>query len=145
MNHTNPLDPNDPPKELAKPMEAPKVEALNAEVGKAIVLEGLVFKSGKATITTSSDSILARALKTFLGNPTIEVEIRGYTDNVGDAKKNVKLSKNRAIAVKEWLVKHGVPATRIKANGYGLADPVAPNTTPEGRAQNRRIEFIRTK
>jgi outer membrane protein OmpA-like peptidoglycan-associated protein len=145
LNKTNPLNPNDPPKEMAKPMEAPKAEALNAEVGKAIILEGLVFKSGKASITVSSDSILARALKTFLENPTIEVEIRGYTDNIGDAKKNVKLSQGRANAVKSWLVKRGVPASRIKANGYGSAAPVAPNTTLEGRAQNRRIEFIRIK
>jgi outer membrane protein OmpA-like peptidoglycan-associated protein len=145
LNKTNPLDPKDPPKEVPKPIETPKAEALNAEIGKAIVLDGVVFGVGKATISTSSDSILARALKTFLENPTIEVEIRGYTDNTGDAKKNVKLSQNRADAVKSWLVKRGVPASRINSKGYGSADPVAPNSTLEGRTQNRRIEFIRIK
>jgi outer membrane protein OmpA-like peptidoglycan-associated protein len=145
MKNTNPLDPNDPPKNVPPPVEAPKAEALKAEVGKAIVLDGVVFQVGKANVSASSDSILARALKTFLENPTIEVEIRGYTDNVGDAKKNLKLSQNRANAVKSWLVKRGVPATRITSKGYGSADPVAPNTTSEGRAQNRRIEFFRTK
>lgn len=145
LNKTNPLDPKDPPKEVHKPIEAPKAEALEAEIGKAIVLEGVVFKTGSAKITSSSDSIMARALKTFLQSPTIEVEIRGYTDNTGDAKKNVKLSQGRADAVKSWLVKRGVPTARIKAKGYGSADPVATNATQEGRAQNRRIEFIRTK
>jgi outer membrane protein OmpA-like peptidoglycan-associated protein len=142
---TNPLDPKDPPKEVAKPVETPKAVALNAEVGKAIVLEGVVFKVGSSTVGASSDSILARALKTFLDNPTMEVEIRGYTDNTGDAKKNVKLSQTRADAVKTWMMKRGVPANRISSKGYGSADPIATNTTEEGRAQNRRIEFIRIK
>ena len=145
LNKTNPLDSNNPPKEVPKPIETPKAEALKAEVGKAIVLDSVVFKAGSSKITAPSDSILARALNTFLENPTIEVEIRGYTDNTGDAKKNVKLSQNRADAVKLWLMKRGVPAARIKAKGYGSVDPVTTNATPEGRAQNRRIEFIRTK
>jgi outer membrane protein OmpA-like peptidoglycan-associated protein len=145
LNKTNPLDPKDPPKEAVKPVETPKAEALIAEVGKPIVLEGVLFKVGSARVSTSSDSILARAWKTFLENPTIEVEIRGYTDNSGDAKKNMKLSQSRADAVKSWLVKRGVPSARIKSKGYGSADPMAPNTTSEGRTQNRRIEFIRIK
>jgi outer membrane protein OmpA-like peptidoglycan-associated protein len=145
LSKTNPLDPKDPPKEAVKPVETPKAEALNAAVGKPIVLEGVLFKVGSARVSTSSDSILARAWKTFLENPIIEVEIRGYTDNTGDAKKNMKLSQSRADAVKSWLVKRGVPSARIKSNGYGSADPVAPNTTSEGRTQNRRIEFIRIK
>lgn len=145
MNKTNALDPNDPPKEVPKPVEAPQAEALKAEVGKAIVLNGVVFKAGSSSVSASSDSTLARALKTFMENPTIEVEIRGYTDSVGDAKKNVKLSQSRADAVKKWLEKRGIPAARITSKGYGSADPLAPNTTPEGRAQNRRIEFFRIK
>jgi outer membrane protein OmpA-like peptidoglycan-associated protein len=145
LSKTNPLDPKDPPKEAVKPVETPKAEALKAEVGKAIVLEGVLFKVGSAKVGASSDSILARAWKTFLENPTIEVEIRGYTDNTGDAKKNIRLSQNRADAVKSWLVKRGVPSARIKSNGYGSADPVATNTTSDGRTQNRRIEFIRIK
>jgi outer membrane protein OmpA-like peptidoglycan-associated protein len=142
---TNPLDPKDPPKEVAKPVETPTTKALNAEVGKAIVLEGVVFAVGSSTVGASSDSILTRALKTFLENPTMEVEIRGYTDNTGDAKKNAKLSQTRADAIKTWLMMRGVPANKISSKGYGSANPIAPNTTADGRAQNRRIEFIRTK
>jgi outer membrane protein OmpA-like peptidoglycan-associated protein len=145
LRNTNPLDPKDPPKEVPKPIETPKAEPLKAEVGKAIVLEGVVFKAGSTAITASSDSVLGRALSTFLESPAIEVEIRGYTDNTGNAKANVKLSQGRANAVRTWLVKRGIPTARIKAKGYGSANPVAPNTTPEGRAQNRRIEFFRTK
>lgn len=121
------------------------VDALKVKVGNAIVLKGLEFKAGSAIISTTSELVLARALSTFLKNPTMEVEIRGYTDNTGEAKKNLRLSQNRADAVKMWLVKHGIPTARIKAKGYGSADPVATNASAEGRAQNRRIEFFRLK
>ncbi len=145
LNKTDPLDPKSPTKEVPKPVETPKAEALKAEVGKAIVLEGVTFKSGSTTVQPASEPILSRALSTFLENPTIDVEIRGYTDNVGSAKANTQLSQKRADAVRTWLVKRGIPAARIKSKGYGSANPIAPNTTAEGRAQNRRIEFFRTK
>jgi outer membrane protein OmpA-like peptidoglycan-associated protein len=118
---------------------------LQLEIGKGVTLKDIVFEAGSATITPESDVVLSRALSTFLENPTIEVEIRGYTDNTGDPRKNLRLSQNRADAVKMWLVKHGIPSARVKGKGYGQADPVASNATPEGRAQNRRIEFFRTK
>jgi outer membrane protein OmpA-like peptidoglycan-associated protein len=155
-NGTNPLDPNDPKKpepkkeepkkEVVVPKpEPPKPVALKAEVGKAIVLEGVVFISGKAVISPESEQILSSAKKTLEDNPDLAVEIRGYTDNVGNAKKNLQLSQSRAEAVKAWLVKSGIPGTRITAKGYGDKNPIGNNKTPEGRAKNRRIEFFRTK
>jgi outer membrane protein OmpA-like peptidoglycan-associated protein len=69
------------------------------------------------------------------------VEIAGYTDNVGKTEMNDNLSARRAQAVKTWLVKKGILANRLTTVGKGMRDPIAPNDTPEGRAQNRRIEF----
>jgi outer membrane protein OmpA-like peptidoglycan-associated protein len=136
-NKTNPLDPNDPKK--------PKPVAFKTEVGKAIVLEGVVFKTGSAIITDVSDAILSNAKKTLDDNPEIAVQIQGFTDNVGSAKTNLKLSQKRADAVKAWLVRNGIAPSRITAKGFGDKNPVGDNKTTEGRQKNRRIEFFRTK
>ena len=69
------------------------------------------------------------------------LEINGHTDNVGNAAKNLKLSQNRANAVKDFLATKGVEYVRIKAKGFGSKKPVASNKTPEGRQRNRRVEF----
>jgi len=133
---SNPLDPSD---------DVPKKEELKVEAGKAIVLDGVVFETGKAVISPSSAAVLEQAFNTLAQNPEIAVEIRGYTDNVGKAKANVKLSQSRADEVRAWLVAKGIAAERVTAKGYGPENPVSPNTTPEGKAKNRRIEFFRTK
>lgn len=132
---TNPLDPTD---DIPKPV-------IKVEVGKAIVLEGIVFKSGKSTVEPSSEVNLEAALNTLKDNPDIAVEIHGHTDNVGKASANKKLSLARAEAVRSWLVMKGIDSSRIGVKGFGPERPIADNKTPEGRAQNRRIEFYRTK
>ena len=134
---TDPLNPADD--------VPPKKEELKVEVGKAIVLEGIVFATGKADISPESETNLEKAYNTLDQNPDISVEIRGYTDNVGKKAVNMKLSQSRAEAVKAWLVKKGIAADRITAKGFGPENPIADNKTKEGRAQNRRIEFFRTK
>ncbi|MBN1399173.1 MAG: OmpA family protein [Bacteroidetes bacterium] len=136
-NKTNPLDPNDPKK--------PKPVAFKTEVGKAIVLEGIVFKTGSAVITDVSDAILSNAKKTLEDNPEIFVQIQGFTDAVGSEKTNLRLSQKRADAVKAWLIRNGISSKRITAKGFGEANPIGDNSTPEGRQKNRRIEFFRTK
>ncbi|HUL44964.1 MAG TPA: OmpA family protein [Bacteroidota bacterium] len=133
---TNPLDPSD---------DMPKKEELKAEVGKAIVLEGIVFKTGSAEVSSESAAILEKAYNTMNQNPDMMVEIQGHTDNVGKHAANVKLSQKRADAVKAYLVDKGIAATRITTKGFGPDKPIAPNTTKDGRQKNRRIEFLRTK
>jgi outer membrane protein OmpA-like peptidoglycan-associated protein len=123
----------------------PKKEELKIEVGKAIVLEGVVFATGKADITAQSEEILDKAFNTLMQNPEVLVEIQGHTDNVGSRALNMRLSQARADAVKTWLVRKGIAADRIMARGFGPDRPVASNTTPEGRQKNRRIEFFRLK
>ena len=73
--------------------------------------------------------------------PTFRILIEGHTDNVGSAALNMRLSLSRAEAVKTYLTERGIDGERIIAKGYGLTQPVAPNTTPQGRQKNRRVEF----
>ncbi len=115
------------------------------KIGVPIVLEGITFESGKYEITPESESVLQKALKTMTTYPDIDVEIAGYTDNIGSASRNLTLSQNRAAAVKNWLVTHGVSETRIISKGYGSENPIVPNDSPENRRKNRRIEFKRIK
>jgi outer membrane protein OmpA-like peptidoglycan-associated protein len=125
--------------------DVPKKEELKVEVGKAIVLDGIVFAVGKSDVTPASESVLEKAYNTLAQNPEIVVEIRGYTDNTGKKASNVKLSQARADAVKTWLVGRGIAPERVTTKGYGPENPVAPNTTTEGKQKNRRIEFFRSK
>jgi len=69
------------------------------------------------------------------------LRIEGHTDNAGSSATNLKLSQDRANAVMQWLIEHGVPADKLEAIGYGDSKPVAPNLTSRGRALNRRVEF----
>jgi outer membrane protein OmpA-like peptidoglycan-associated protein len=115
------------------------------EVGQAIVLDGVNFASGSSNLTTNSMRILDKAATTLTNNPEIEVEIRGYTDNTGSYQGNVRISQRRADTVREYMLKHGVAPYRMTTKGYGPESPIAPNSTSDGRAQNRRIEFYRIK
>ena len=135
---TNPLDKADdaPPREE---------EEVKSEVGEAIVLEGIEFETNKSDIRPESEEILTKAYNTLNNNPDIVVEIHGYTDSIGSDAKNRKLSKARSDAVKKYLVNKGITSGRIEAKGYGEANPIAPNSTKEGRQKNRRIEFLRTR
>jgi OmpA-OmpF porin, OOP family len=107
---------------------------------KALVLENVEFPSGKATLIGDSEKRLDAVVEYMTHKKSVRIEISGHTDNVGDKKANKALSQKRADAVRAYLVSKGIDGARIKAVGYGDAKPTAPNTTPEGRQQNRRIE-----
>jgi outer membrane protein OmpA-like peptidoglycan-associated protein len=113
------------------------------EKGESIVLEGVYFATGSANLTENSRIILDKVVRTLQNNPQIEVEIRGHTDITGSYQTNMRLSQERADAVKIYLMNNGIDALRIRTKGYGPDNPIAPNTTREGRAKNRRIEFYR--
>ena len=114
-----------------------------AVVGKRIViLEQVKFATGSAKILPASDAILNAVLGVLNAHPEIErVSIEGHTDNVGAAAMNKALSGARAASVMAWLVKHGVEPARLTSAGYGMERPVDSNETPEGRQNNRRVEF----
>jgi len=114
------------------------------KVGTAVILKGIYFDFGKATIKfPESQEALQAAYNILKENPTIKVEIQGHTDNVGSDEYNQKLSEQRAWAVVNYLVQQmGVESSRLIAKGYGETQPKASNDTPEGKALNRRVEFV---
>ncbi|MBS1977393.1 MAG: PD40 domain-containing protein [Bacteroidetes bacterium] len=112
------------------------------EKGAKVVLNNIFFETGKATLSPQSRVELGKAIDLMKTNPTMIIEVGGHTDNVGDDASNMKLSHERAKAVREYLVKGGIDGARIQAKGYGESNPVATNDTDEGRSANRRTEFI---
>jgi OOP family OmpA-OmpF porin len=114
-------------------------------VGKSIVLEGVIFATGKAVIDPRSEEVLMKAYDAMKANPEVEVAIHGYTDNVGSTAANKDPSLRRAESVKTWMVGKGIEANWMTTKGFGPENPIGDNKTPEGRAKNRRIEFCRTK
>ena len=105
----------------------------------------LTFETGSATLKPESQEQLQNVAEILKAYPNVNVKIGGYTDNTGDAKKNVKLSGDRAVSVMKELIGMGITSSRLEAEGYGQEHPVAPNDTEEGRAQNRRISVRVTK
>lgn len=108
-----------------------------------IVTHGITFDVDKATIKPESMGTLNMVVQVMKSNPDIKFEIDGHTDNTGDAAHNMTLSRQRADAVKTQLVSMGIDASRLTAKGFGDTKPIADNSTPEGRANNRRVEFIK--
>ena len=123
----------------------PDEKPVGVDKGQSIVLEGVTFASGSTVVTHESMVVLDKVIKILQDNPDIVVEIRGYTDNTGSYMGNVKISKARADAVRDYLVSQGIRFSRVMTKGFGPEDPIAPNSTKEGRAKNRRIEFFRVK
>jgi OOP family OmpA-OmpF porin len=106
-----------------------------------LILQGVNFQTGRSVLTQESFAILDQVAGSLVANPEIRIEIAGYTDSTGSRLLNLRLSNNRAIAVRFYLARKGVSPARMVARGYGPASPVASNKTPEGRAQNRRVEL----
>jgi outer membrane protein OmpA-like peptidoglycan-associated protein len=127
-----------------------KVEFTAMELAKAlndtgsIALYGILFDTGKATIKPESASALAPVGDMLKGQASLKLEIQGHTDNVGAAAANLKLSQDRAAAVKAYLVQtFGIGADRLTAVGLGDTKPVGDNKTEDGRTKNRRVELVK--
>jgi OmpA-OmpF porin, OOP family len=105
------------------------------------VINNLNFKSGKSKISYSSNSALNGLAATLISNPNLKVEIQGYTDNRGSNRLNTRLSQSRAQSVADYLSSQGVSSSRMIPKGYGPENPIADNSTSEGRAENRRVEL----
>jgi OmpA-OmpF porin, OOP family len=101
----------------------------------------LDFETGSATLKPASAEQLKNIAEIMKAYPKVALKLGGYTDNVGKADANLKLSQTRADSTKQELVKLGVDAKRLEAEGYGEKYPVADNSTEEGRAKNRRIDL----
>lgn len=102
-------------------------------------LANIQFASGKYEVESSN--VLDKAASVLKSNPSYKIDLSGYADNQGPDDMNLELSKERANAVKNYLVKKGISADRINVNAYGEENPVADNATATGRTQNRRVEL----
>jgi outer membrane protein OmpA-like peptidoglycan-associated protein len=115
-------------------------EALND--GQTIRFQGVLFDHDKANLKRDSMPIVFALAAALLESPEIRVNINGYTDSHGGLDYNIDLSRRRAQAVEEALVKQGVSKERLHVNAYGVASPIADNSTEDGRARNRRVEVV---
>jgi len=120
---------------------------INLELRRALVqgqvmsFANIYFDSGSATLKPESYSVLDGIADLLKANASARVEIDGHTDSDGSESFNQTLSERRADSVRTYLVQRGVPASMMTTRGFGESNPVASNSTPEGKAQNRRIEF----
>ena len=126
-----------------KPAAAPVDATVCQQLFSDLLAKGKIrFESSRATIDADSAGLLDRLIETALRCPAANVEIVGHTDADGQDAFNQALSEKRAQAVADYLVKAGLPASRFTATGYGSTQPIATNDTDEGKAQNRRIDFV---
>ena len=103
--------------------------------------DGILFQTGKSALNTTSQKALTDFAQSLMNNPDTDVNIYGHTDNTGSRDINQKLSEDRAASVKGFLVGKGVNANRLTTKGFAFDQPVADNSTAEGRAKNRRVEI----
>lgn len=108
---------------------------------QSVVLKGVTFLPGSATLTAEAKVVLETAAAALSGQKSLEVELGGHTDSQGKDAANQALSQRRAESVRQYLVGKGIDAGRMTAVGYGETQPIADNNTPAGRAENRRVEF----
>jgi outer membrane protein OmpA-like peptidoglycan-associated protein len=109
-----------------------------------IITYGITFDVGKSTVKPESMGEINRIVKLMQDNPDLKFSVEGHTDNTGGADLNQKLSDARSKAVVDKLVETGIAEDRLQPAGKGQSSPIADNSTDEGRAKNRRVEFVKT-
>ncbi len=133
--------------ELAK-IEGAKVETVtdvnNLQAIKVTFDSGILFEFNKSDLSSGAKQSLSEFAQSLKNNPSTDVTIYGYTDNVGSLEANKKVSNQRALTVQQYLMESGVPTNRMSAQGLAWENPVASNDTEAGRAQNRRVEIYIT-
>ncbi len=126
-----------------KPAAAPVDATVCQQLFSEVLAKGTIrFESGRSNLDLDSAGLLDHLIEIALRCPTTNIEVAGHTDTDGDRATNQALSEKRAQAVVDYLVKAGLPAGRFAAIGYGSTQPVAANDTDDGKARNRRIEFV---
>ncbi|HEY3740182.1 MAG TPA: OmpA family protein [Bryobacteraceae bacterium] len=129
-----------PPKPAPPPL-SPEAQKLETDLTKLLAGKTIRFGTANDVIRPEGKAVLDQVYKILAAAPQAAVDITGYTDSDGDADANIVLSKRRAAAVKRYLVRRGIKATRMETDGFGSTKPIAPEDTPENKARNRRIEF----
>jgi OmpA-OmpF porin, OOP family len=122
--------------------ELSDLKAKQTDRGVVLTVGDVLFATGKADIASGSQQNIDRLADFLKKYPNRNLLIEGYTDNTGSVDANVKLSQQRADAVRDLLVSRGIPPQRIATKGYGPKYPVVDNTSAAGRQQNRRVEIV---
>lgn len=125
-----------------KPIQTEKMEVKPIEVGASYKINNINFETNSYELNPKIVLVLNEFIDFLKTNPTVKISINGHTDNVGDAKTNLTLSENRAKAVYDYLLIEDIDPARLKYKGFGATKPIASNKTEEGRAKNRRTEFV---
>ncbi len=129
--------------EYVAQMEArPANEFAKLVEAKTIRLDKVYFDQSSYVLRPESHPQLNQLVQTLRQHPSIQIEIAGHTDNVGDRRLNVALSENRAKVIRHYLVINGIAEMRLRPVGYGDSHPAAPNDSEENRRKNRRVEVV---
>jgi len=118
------------------------LETRESARGLIVNLSDVLFDTGSANLKTGTREKLAKVAGILLSHPGLKIQVEGHTDSVGEAGYNQHLSENRAGSVRTYLVDQGIAHDAVGTTGFGETNPVASNTTAEGRQQNRRVELI---
>jgi outer membrane protein OmpA-like peptidoglycan-associated protein/tetratricopeptide (TPR) repeat protein len=127
---------------IGKPIRAKPMEFNPIEEGETYQINNINFASDSYELNNQVVNILNEFIVFLEDNSNVKIAIYGHTDNIGNPKSNLDLSSNRANAVKNYLLLEGISSSRITAKGFGESSPISTNSTNEGRAKNRRTEFV---
>lgn len=130
------------PAYVAPPAPAPAYVAPVPVAPQKMVLEGVNFEFDKATLRQTDLAIIDKDVAELDKWGNVNIEVAGHTDSIGSDQYNMKLSRERAETVRDYLISKGIAADRLTAKGYGESQPIADNATPDGRFQNRRVELV---
>ncbi len=135
-----------PPPNVDPPPASMRIDTLKTNDSISTVInelaQSIYFETNKATLTPASTGVLSKIVDLLKTQHFKQLQIEGHTDNTGTTKRNDQLSHERAQTVLEYLAAAGIDQNKLIARGFGASRPVAPNTTPDGRARNRRTVFI---
>lgn len=131
-------------REIETALPGAQVERVGEGIRLVLGENAVRFDTSKSTLTAAAKANLDKLVPVFNQYPDTDIQIYGYTDSTGSAEYNLNLSNQRAASVKTYLSGKGLSASRFVTTGLGIADPIATNDTPEGRSQNRRVEFAIT-
>ncbi len=127
---------------VGRPLKVKPLEVNPIQAGQTYRINDITFETNSAALSSKVMTILDEFIEFLNSNPSVKVMIQGHTDSRGDANENLTLSSNRAKAVNDYLLLEGISPTRLKFKGFGASKPLATNSTEEGRAKNRRTEFV---